>query len=349
MAENSNSQKKSSLYIVLGILTVIVLFVISAVVNAWTSSSRASSVAGSSWKSGKMFSSSSAGAIAILDVSGVIITSTETLEAIKEIEDDSSIKGIVIRINSPGGAVAPTQEIVGALHRLSKTRKIYCSLADIAASGGYYIATACEKIYTNPGTLTGSIGVIMPLVNLQELYKFVKVEPQIIKAGRFKDIGSQSRPMTPDERILMQTMADEIHRQFRATVKESRKLSDETIAEYADGRIFLGSQAIDYGFADKIGGEYDALEALASVLKVKVPHDVVRFPEPEPEYRSLLGLASSMIKPKAQMSESSEIIKWISSKAPELNPMLSSGVPYFLPLTFFSQSSNGSSSYGASK
>lgn len=331
----AKSSKKTSLYIFLGVLAVIGLFVLSAVINTW------STVKGrghSTWKSSKVFSSNSSDAIVALDVTGVILSSEDWLEAIRLIEEDKAVKGVVIRVNTPGGAVAPTQEIVESLHRLAKTRKIYCSFADIAASGGYYIATACEKIYTNPGTLTGSIGVIMPFANLQELYKFIKVEPMLIKAGRYKDMGSESRPMSTDERILLQNMADEIHRQFRKAVKDARKLSDESIADYADGRIFLGSQAVDYGFADHLGGEFETVAALAKELKVDAPKELNRFPIPEPEYRSLFGILSSIVKPQTSAhSESAEVIKWISSKAPELNPMISSGVPYFLPYSWYSQ------------
>lgn len=330
--ESPSTTKKSSLYIVVGILIVIGLFVVSAVVNTWTS---VRSFNGP-FSHGKMFSSSnkgSGGSIVALDVDGVIYDSKELLESIAEIEDDSSIKGVVIRVNSPGGAVAPTQEIVGALERLKKKHKIYCSFGDIAASGGYYISTVCSQIYTNPGTLTGSIGVIMPFHNLQELYKFIKVEPMVIKAGRFKDIGSESRPMTADERMLLQNMADEIHKQFKDAVKKGRHLGDDVIEQYADGRIFIGTQAIDYGFADKLGGEYEAVAALAKELKTDVPKELSRYPEPKPEVRSLLGILSSFVKPPK--SESSQVIDWISSKAPELSPMLNSGVPYFLPYGWF--------------
>lgn len=327
--------KNTSLYIVLGIVTVIGLFVISAVINTWSSVQNM----GVNWKPGKVFSSASSGSspIVILDVDGVIFNSRDLLESIAKIEKDRSIKGVVIRINSPGGAVAPTQEIVQAIERLKKGRKVYCSFANIAASGGYYIATTCSQIFTNPGTLTGSIGVIMPFANLQELYKFAKIEPSVIKAGRFKDIGSESRPMTADERILLQNMADEIHRQFKEAVKKGRSLGDDVIQEYADGRIFLGSQAIDYGFADKIGGEHETLEALAKELKIKVPKEVVRFPEPEPKYPSIFHLLSSKLKPEAKHSEASEIVNWIAAKVPELNPQLTNGVPYFLPYGWFTQ------------
>ncbi len=330
-----NNKRSNSLYIILGVIGVIGLFVISAMVNTWTSIKAANT----SWKPSAVFSTSSGGeAIVALDVEGVIFDSKELLEAVSLIEQDKSVKGVLLRINSPGGAVAPTQEILGAINRLVKNKKtVYCSFADIAASGGYYLATACSKIFTNPGTLTGSIGVIMPFANLQELYKFIKVEPMLIKAGRFKDIGSESRPMTSDERILLQNMADEIHRQFKTAVQDARKLSDEVIQEYADGRIFLGTQAIDYGFADELGGEHDAVEALAKVLKVKAPKTLARYPIPEPEYRSFLGILSSLVKPQAKSSEAAAVIEWIGSKAPELHPLLSSGVPYFLPYSWFTK------------
>jgi len=323
------------MYIVLGILGVVALFIISAIVNTWS----AVKSANTAWKPSAVFSSGSKNddAIVALDVDGVIFDSVDLLDAIQQISEDDKIKGVILRVNTPGGAVAPTQEILSALHRLTAEKKtIYCSFADIAASGGYYLATACSKIFTNPGTITGSIGVIMPFANLQELYKFIKVEPMLIKAGRFKDIGSESRPMTADERILLQNMADEIHRQFKTAVKDARKLGDEVIQEYADGRIFLGSQAIDYGFADELGGEYEATDALAKVLKVEAPTTLSRFPVPEPEYRSFFGILSSLMKPETRSpSEARQILEWIGAKAPQLSPRLSSGVPYFLPYTWF--------------
>jgi protease IV len=335
--QNTIAKKKSSaLYIILGIFCVIGLFVISAVVNTWSSVKNTSA----NWKPSAVFSKPSGGeAIVALDVDGIIFGSKDLLEAVAQIEDNSSVKGVVLRINSPGGAVAPTQEILGAINRLvAKKITVYCSFADIAASGGYYLATACSKIFTNPGTLTGSIGVIMPFANLQELYKFIKVEPMVIKAGRFKDIGSESRPMTSDERILLQNMADEIHRQFKTSIKESRKLSDEIIQEYADGRIFLGTQAIDYGFADELGGEFETTAALAKALDIKAPTKLTRYPTPKPQFRSLFGVLSSLTgKDQKPVTETSQILEWIGSKAPELHPMLSSGVPYFLPYSWFSK------------
>ena len=215
------------------------------------------------------------GNVAILNIEGVIMSAEESLEKIREIEDNSDIKGLVVRIDSPGGAVGPSQEIYDALMELRRKKiRVVCSLGDIAASGGYYIASACEKIISNPGTLTGSIGVIMHFMNLKDLYTWAKVQPVTIKAGHFKDIGSESRAMTDEERELLQELLDGVHRQFKKAVQEGRALLDaKSIEKYADGRIFTGEKALELGFVDQLGGEQTALNVLETMLdagKIKV-------------------------------------------------------------------------------
>jgi len=174
------------------------------------------------------------GELAIIKIEGPIMSSEKTLEKIAELIKDSSVKAVVVRINSPGGAVGPSQEIYDAIRSLRNKKTVYCSLGDMAASGGYYIAAACSQIFSNPGTLTGSIGVIMTFINLKDLFHWAKVEPNTLKAGKFKDIGSQSRKMNDDERKLMQDLLDEVHFQFKKAIFEGRNSFSEVASTHVE-------------------------------------------------------------------------------------------------------------------
>jgi protease-4 len=182
----------------------------------------------------------------------------------------------VIRINSPGGVVGPTQEIHQALMRVRDAGKpVVASLGAVAASGGYYIAVAADQIYANPGTLTGSIGVIMQLANVDTLLKKVGVDYVVVKAGQFKDIGNFSRPMSPDERRVLQTLLDDVHGQFIQAVAEGRKLDTTVVRQFADGRIFSGTQAHALRMIDALGTLEDAVNRAASLAGLPVPPKVV--------------------------------------------------------------------------
>ena len=165
-----------------------------------------------------------------------------------------------MRINSPGGVVGPTQEVHDAILRLRQAGKpVVASLGAVAASGGYYIAVAADQIYANPGTLTGSIGVIMQLANFEQLMKKVGVDYVVVKAGQFKDIGNLGRPMSPDERRVLQALLDDVHGQFIGAVAAGRKLEREEVVRFADGRVFSGAQAKDLKMVDALGGLEDAV------------------------------------------------------------------------------------------
>jgi protease-4 len=183
---------------------------------------------------------------------------------------------VVLRINSPGGVVAPTQELHDAVMRLREAGKpVVASLGSVAASGGYYVAVACDQIYANAGTLTGSIGVIMQLANLEQLMKKVGVDYVVVKAGQFKDIGNVARAMTPDERRVMQALLDDVHGQFIDAVAEGRKLSREEVMRFADGRVFSGAQARDLKMVDGIGGLEQAVLAAAKLAGIPTPPNVI--------------------------------------------------------------------------
>lgn len=207
-------------------------------------------------------------AIGILDVKGVITDSKKLLEQIDMFSEDQGIKGVVVRINSPGGAVAPSQEIYDGLQKLGKKKPVYASMSSLAASGGYYVACGTKKIFANAGTITGSIGVIMEFADLSKLFQWAKVNPYNVKTGKFKDIGSPSREMTEDEKALLQGMVDNVLGQFRKTVASARNLPLERVVELSDGRIFSGEQARDVKLVDEIGGFNDTIDALAKEVGI---------------------------------------------------------------------------------
>ncbi len=210
--------------------------------------------------------------IAILEIKGVILTSDQILEKIYEIRNEPKIRGVIVRIDSPGGAVAPSQEIYFELSKLREKIPVYASLASTAASGGYYIAAACEKIYANPGTLTGSVGVIMNFINLEKAYEFLKLKRSVIKSGEFKDIGSENRAMTENERRVLENMSKDIFDQFLGHVLKYRKISSENIKLISDARIMTGRMAKEIGLVDEIGTINDTIDAISKKAKIEDPN-----------------------------------------------------------------------------
>jgi protease-4 len=207
--------------------------------------------------------------VAIVELEGVILEVDDVVRELKGLRENPTVRAVVMRINSPGGVVAPTQELHDAVVRLRQAGKpVVASLGSVAASGGYYVAVACDQIYANPGTLTGSIGVIMQLANLEQLMKKVGVDYVVVKAGQFKDLGNVARPMTPDERRVMQALLDDVHGQFIGAVAEGRKLSREEVVRFADGRVFSGVQAKELRMVDALGGLEDAVLAAGKLAGI---------------------------------------------------------------------------------
>lgn len=225
--------------------------------------------------------------VGVVKINGAIMESQRTLKALKEFEEDTSVKAVILRINSPGGAVGPSQEIYDAVKRVRKTKPVVASFESVAASGGYYIAVAAEKIISNPGTLTGSIGVIMDFANLGELYKWAKVDRYNLKSGKFKDAGSETRPMTAEERELMQGLIDNVYQQFLHAVADGRKLPVEKVRPYADGRVLSGDQAFQLGLVDKLGGLDVAIDTVKELAKIGEKQKV-NLVYPEPKRKSLI-------------------------------------------------------------
>jgi protease-4 len=197
--------------------------------------------------------------VGVVPVEGIIRDSREVIRQIEEFAEDNAIKAVIVRIESPGGGVAPSQEIYQAIHELRKKKKVVASLGAIAASGGYLIASATERILANPGTITGSISTVMHFANVEGLMQKVGIRSSVVKSGKYKDIGSPAREMTSDEKALLQDLVDDIYDQFIRTVAENRKIPLEKIREIADGRIFSGRQALALGLVDEMGGLNEAI------------------------------------------------------------------------------------------
>lgn len=197
--------------------------------------------------------------VGIIAIEGIIGDAEELIEQINAFADDRGIRAVVLRIDSPGGGVVPSQEIYQAVRELKKKKKVVASMGSVAASGGYLIAVAADRIVANPGSITGSISAVMHYANVEELMKKVGVRSSVVKSGKFKDIGSPAREMTAEERSLIQAIVDDIYDQFVRTIAENRKLPLQRIFELADGRIFSGRQARDLGLVDDLGGLQDAV------------------------------------------------------------------------------------------
>lgn len=197
--------------------------------------------------------------VAVVDLSGVIYSSASFIKDIESLEQNKSCKAAVIRINSPGGVVGPSQEIYESIRNLDKKIPVVISMGSLGASGGYYAALGGRTIFANPGTLTASIGVIMEFMNTEKLLDWAKIERFALKAGKLKDVGSPTRKMLPEEKAFLQTLLNDVHAQFRSTVKERRKLTDAELEETADGRVMTGLQAKEAKLVDKLGGYQDAV------------------------------------------------------------------------------------------
>ncbi len=214
--------------------------------------------------------------VAIVTLEGVLIGSEQVVEEIKDYAEDASVKAIIIRVDSPGGGVVPSQEIFNAvLDARKKGKKIVISMGSVAASGGYYVAAAADRIVANPGTLTGSIGVKMEFANLEKLFEKIGIKGMVIKAGEYKDIGSPYREMTEPERKLLQAVIDDVHSQFIEAVAKGRNLPEADVRAIADGRIFTGRQALQLKLVDELGDLEDSIRIAGQLAGIKGKPKVV--------------------------------------------------------------------------
>ena len=207
--------------------------------------------------------------IALIRVEGLITDSKEATEDIKEYVKNPSIKAIVLRIDSPGGAVGPAQEIYEEVRKAAAKKKVIVSMGSVAASGGYYIASPATKIIANPGTLTGSIGVIMEIPNISGLMDKLGIKTEVVKSGRHKDIASIFRGIGKEEREILQGVLDNVHSQFIKAVAEGRNMLPSDVEKIADGRVFTGEQALKEGLIDELGDLEDAIQAAAKLSGIK--------------------------------------------------------------------------------
>jgi protease-4 len=213
--------------------------------------------------------------VGVVLIEGVISDSIEIVEQIEEFGSNDSITAVVLRVDSPGGGVAASQEIYDAVKELKEKKKVVASMGSIAASGGLLVACAADKIVANPGTITGSISAIMQFANFEELLKKIGMKSSVVKSGEYKDIGSPMREMTPEEKIIIQELVDDIYNQFVDVIVKDRNLSREKVVEIADGRVFSGRKAKELGLVDQLGDMSSAAKLALSLSGKEGKYDLV--------------------------------------------------------------------------
>ncbi|MFH1017582.1 MAG: signal peptide peptidase SppA [Pseudomonadota bacterium] len=220
------------------------------------------------------------GDVAVVELSGPIDESRPTVEALKKYVDQDDVKAIVLRVDSPGGAIGSSQEIHDAVEQANRKKSVVVSMGNVAASGGYYVSAPAAKILADPGTITGSIGVISQFFVVEDLLKKAHLRWEVIKAGDVKDIGSPLKMMTEKERKLLQGLTDDMHEQFIEAVAKGRRLSIEKVRKLADGSIYSGRKAKELGLVDALGGLEAAVKLAGELGKVKGEPKVI-LPERE--------------------------------------------------------------------
>lgn len=216
------------------------------------------------------------------------------IKQLHEARDDNSVKAVVLRINSPGGSAAASQEVGDEIKKMrAKGKIVVTSMGDVAASGGYWLAACTDKIYANSTTMTGSIGVYVPYANWEELYKKIGIYQEKIKSGPHKDILSPERPMTSEERAIIQVMVDDIYNQFVLVVAEGRKMDETAVRKLADGRIYTGNQAKQLGLVDELGNMYDAIDGAAELAGIHNKPEIKEYGKQSP-WNMLFGANEQM-------------------------------------------------------
>jgi protease IV len=252
--------------------------------------------------------------VAVVELTGVMTSSHEiggravsarrVIEQLRKHRDDDSVKAIVLRMDTPGGTVVAAQEIHGELLRLRAVsgKKIVVSMGDLAASGGYYVACAADRVFASPGTLTGSIGVIMQFPNYQGLLGKLGLGANTIKSGEFKDIGNGAREMTDRDRRLLQGLVDDVYGQFVEAVAAGRRMTPEQVRPLADGRVFSGRQARDLGLVDELGDLEAAIAAAGKLAGISGKPDVV-WEKPRRRLWELIEARVSSLLPSSALSD----------------------------------------------
>ena len=234
--------------------------------------------------------------IGVVDLDGVILSPTETVDQLRKLADDDSVKAIIIHVNSPGGGVAASEEIYGEVKRIRDEKKKYIasSIETVGASGAYYVSSATNKIYANRGSVVGSIGVIAEWVNYGDLMRWAKLKPELLKVGKFKDTGDPTRELTPDERAYMQGLIDNMYGQFVQAVADGRHSKVEDIKPIADGRVWTGEQAAGMHLIDGIGDFRTVVMETAKAVNISGEPSLVRAERPR---KSLLDLLFGDVTP----------------------------------------------------
>jgi protease-4 len=213
--------------------------------------------------------SPASGNIGVVEVEGVILSSKKIINDIRNFQKDDGIKAIIVRINSPGGGIGPSQEIYREIMKVRRHKKVIASMGSVAASGGYYIASAADGIIANPGTITGSIGVIMEYANIMEIVRKIGISPVVIKSGEFKDMGSPLRELTDTEKDLFQSLVDELHQQFVSDAATARRMDQDKMAALSDGRVYTGKKALGLKLVDRLGNLDDAVQWAGEMAGIK--------------------------------------------------------------------------------
>ncbi|AMV72501.1 S49 family peptidase [Desulfuromonas sp. DDH964] len=226
--------------------------------------------------------------VGVIEVLGVIADSRELTRQIVDFRNNESVKAVVLRVDSPGGGVGPSQEICEEVGKLAAVKPVVVSMGSVAASGGYYIAAPATRILANPGTITGSIGVIMEFANIEELLGKVGLRSEVVKSGAHKDIGSPTRTMTPADRAILQGMIDDVYDQFVNQIAHSRKLPLDQVKALADGRIFSGRQALAQGLVDELGNFQDAVAVAGQLAGLEGEPRLLYPPQKKPAFLDYL-------------------------------------------------------------
>jgi protease IV len=230
--------------------------------------------------------------VGIIELKGLIVSSETILKYLAEFRNNPDVKSIVLRIDSPGGAVGAAQEIYQEIARTNEVKPVVASMGSMGASGGFYAALGADTIMANPGTMTGSIGVIIKFPNLEGLYEKIGYKNQVIKSGPLKDIGASDRPLNDEERKLMQDLIDNVYNQFVRDVAAARSLPEETVFKLADGRVYTGEQALELGLIDRLGNFTDAITTAADLGGLDTEEPQLIYPKADRRF-SLLSLLTS--------------------------------------------------------
>ena len=240
--------------------------------------------------------------VGVVEIKGIIEDAKDTMAQIRGFVEDEEIEGIVVRVDSPGGAVGPSQEIYREVLKATSRKKVVASLGAVAASGGYYAICGADKIIANPGTITGSIGVVMQVIHVEEILDMALLRTETFKSGALKDAGSQVRPVSAADRSMFEGMIASVHDQFQRAVQKERDLDADALAGFSDGRVLTGEQAREIGLVDELGNLHDAVGHLQALAGFKgIPRLVYPSKKPEQLLRELIdegmgSLASSLVR-----------------------------------------------------